>query len=106
MTTLRVVQPIQCSEKILIVKYLLMGIFACCIFSGCAEGRYHDSLISDILDYYENMHDAKMLPEVYFAHPHAPWQKGAVENGNGLIRQYIPNGTDFNNVSQQQLKDI
>jgi len=48
----------------------------------------------------------KLGAKVYFAHPHAPWQKGAVENGNGLIRQYIPNGTDFNNVSQQKLKDI
>jgi len=44
--------------------------------------------------------------KIYFAHPHAPWQKGAVENGNGLIRQYIPNGTDFKYVSQQKIKAI
>ena len=43
---------------------------------------------------------------VYFAAPHAPWQKGAIENINGLIRQYIPNGTDFKQVSQQKISAI
>ena len=48
----------------------------------------------------------KLGVKVYFADPHAPWQKGGIEKTNGLIRQYIPNGTDFKNVSQQKIKMI
>ena len=48
----------------------------------------------------------KLGVKVYFADPHAPWQKGGIENTNGLIRQYIPKGTDFKDISQQKIKMI
>lgn len=43
---------------------------------------------------------------VYFADPYASWQKGLVEYTNKLIRQYIPKGTDFDDISPHQLMDI
>ena len=35
---------------------------------------------------------------VYFAHPYSSWEKGAIENMNGLVRQYIPKKADFKGI--------
>ena len=43
---------------------------------------------------------------VYFADPYASWQKGLVEYTNKLIRQYIPKGSDFDDISPHQLMEI
>ena len=40
---------------------------------------------------------------VYFAKPYHSWERGANENTNGLIRQYFPKGTDFGDITQEQV---
>lgn len=44
--------------------------------------------------------------KVYFADSHSPWQRGSNENINGLVRFFFPRGTNFNNVTQQQLDAV
>lgn len=44
--------------------------------------------------------------EVYFADSYSSWQKGAVENTNKLIRQYIPKGTDFSLVTDRFISNV
>ncbi len=40
----------------------------------------------------------------YFAHPYHSWEWGANENMNGLIRQYLPKGTSFEDLTREEAK--
>lgn len=54
---------------------------------------------------HENVNQALEMKS-YFCAPYHSWEKGTIENTNGLIRRYLPKGTDFNNISKKEIRRI
>lgn len=44
--------------------------------------------------------------KTFFADPYASWQRGINEHHNGLLRRYLPKGTSFKNLTQEELDDM
>ena len=58
-------------------------------------------------EFAEHKAIAKSLAvDYYFAHPYHSWERGANENMNGLIRQYLPKGTPFDGLDDNEIKRI
>ena len=53
---------------------------------------------------YEKM--KQLVPEIYYCHSYAAWEKGTNENHNRMIRRWYPKGTNFDLVSEETLSDL
>lgn len=108
------VGTLVCRKTLFVMIVKVDGATALDVFKGfeAAFGPL-DAALRQTLTYDQGKEMAlhKKLAEstglkIYFADPHSPWQRGRNENINGLIRQYLPKGTDLSVYSQRQLDQI
>lgn len=70
-------------------------------------GKKHTCTLDNGTEFagHENFTDETGI-DVFFCHPRAPEERGSNENTNGLIRQYLPKGTDLSKVTKIRVKFI
>lgn len=69
--------------------------------------QVHSITFDNGLEFAKHEQIAKTLElDTFFADPYASWQRGANENTNGLIRQYFPKDTNFNEVTDEQVQAV
>jgi len=60
---------------------------------------------SEFLD-SEAIKKAAKCKEVYYAHPYSSWERGSNENGNRILRRFVPKGTDIGKLTKEELQRI
>jgi len=54
----------------------------------------------------EAIKKAGRCDEVYYAHPYSSWERGSNENGNRILRRFVPKGTDIGKLTSKELQRI
>jgi IS30 family transposase len=54
----------------------------------------------------EAIKKAAKCGEVYYAHPYSSWERGSNENGNRILRRFVPKGTDIGELTERDLQRI
>jgi IS30 family transposase len=71
------------------------------------KDRVHTITFDNGLEFAAHEKIAENLEaDIFFANPYCSWERGANENINGLIRQYFPKGTDFNQVTDVEIRSV
>lgn len=75
------------------------------IFKSMTTDNGHEFLNYDNIEKSKvNIKEKRTI--VYYADPYSSWQKGMNENCNGILRRFIPKGTDLNKITTEKLENI
>ena len=77
------------------------------LFSGLPEAARRSITFdngSEFAQHHKLERDLGML--TFFCDPHSPWQRGSIENANGILRRDLPRKTEFTDYSEQDIQDI
>lgn len=75
------------------------------IFKSMTTDNGHEFLDYDKIE-ISCLGKSKQRTKVYYTDPYSSWQKGMNENCNGILRRFIPKGTDLNKISTEKLEKI
>lgn len=75
------------------------------IFKSMTTDNGHEFLNYDKIE-VSKFNENERRTVIYYADPYSSWQKGMNENCNGILRRFIPKGTDLNKISKEKLEKI
>ena len=81
------------SIVIALSEYNILHVHSITYDNGCEFARHEDV-------------NKALQCKSYFCNAYHSWEKGMVENINGLIRRFLPKGTNFDNITDEQIKRI
>lgn len=76
------------------------------IFTSLPKQARRSTTLDNGKENYYHTQLRKLEMQTYFADPYSAWQRGTNEYHNGLLRRYLPKGTSFESLTQEELNDI
>jgi len=58
-----------------------------------------------VFSYHQEISE-KLNIKFYFCDPYSSWQRGLNEHTNGLVREYVPKKSSFENIQQSEITII
>tara|TARA_B100001059_G_C17716931_1_gene518495 strand:- start:30 stop:980 length:951 start_codon:yes stop_codon:yes gene_type:complete len=93
--------------KLVLVKDRTANRVALALIKGLKRQKVSTITSDNGKEFAKHKHVSNALnADFYFAKPYSAWQRGTNENTNGLVRQFLPKGSDFTTVTQKQVKGI
>lgn len=76
------------------------------MFTGVPEEARRSTTLDNGRENHLHYRLEALQMKTYFADPYSSWQRGTNEYLNGVLRRYVPKGTDFATIDNEELRDI